>query len=186
MYSLKGYILPFHRLSFHRIPFYMSLSSLQTKSVKVGMFNGKELFWQLWCFLVEYQIIELPFRDEKANGVTFDWVPFYSLPTLFEQSINHYFRSCTFAYWELCLIVFSWEPFCLVPFHAVPNNRTAILVCPFWKAVDFFVNKLWRCYGCIQTTDFNFWINSNSKMACFEFPFWLVPFHAVPFDAVPF
>ena len=92
-------------------------------------------------------------------------MPFYSLPTLFEQSINHYFRSCTFSYWELYLIVFSWEPFCLVPFHAVPNNRTAILVCPFWKAVDFFVNKLWRRYGCIQTTDFNFWINSNSKMA---------------------
>ena len=59
MYSLKGYILPFHRLPFHRLPFHrlpfqrlpfhrlpfhrlpfhVSLSSLQTKSVKVGMFN---------------------------------------------------------------------------------------------------------------------------------------------------
>ena len=134
MYSLKGYILSFHRLSFHRLPFYMSLSSLETKSVKVGMFNGKELFWQLWCFLVEYQIIALPFRDKKANGVTFDWVPFYSLPTLFEQSINHYFRSCTFAYWELCLIVFFLSAILLGAFSCSAKWQNSHFSMPFLES----------------------------------------------------
>ena len=83
-------------------------------------------------------------------------MPFYSQLTLFEQSINHYFRPCMFACIEFCVIVFSWVPFCLVPFHAVPNNRTAILVCPFWKAVDITV---------VSKPLNNFGINSNSKMA---------------------
>ena len=58
--------------------------------------------------------------------------------------------------YRICVIVFSWVPFCLVPFQAVPNNRTAILVCPFWKAVDIMV---------VSKPLSNFWINYNSKMA---------------------
>ena len=125
MNSIKGYILPFHRLYFHRIPFYMSLSSLQTKNLLECLMT-KSFFGNYDASWLNTKLYHWTFRDEKANGVIFDRMPFYSLPTLFEQSINHYFRSCTFAYWE----------FCLVTFRAVPNNRTAILVCPFWKDVD--------------------------------------------------
>ena len=38
--------------------------------------------------------------------------------------------------------VVALVPFDLVPFCVVPNNRTAILVCPSLKAVDVFAHKL--------------------------------------------